>query len=193
VVAHVGGYGPHSSPGVAWCSVKNNEAVIFENTMGENSATAVRLSDGAILSDAWIGSNQNELWSALSGNGKYALRLGSASEVIDTSTGDLVGTIPGQGVAISWAGHDVVSLLNGTNQVEVIDWVTNKVVWLSGPPITKCPCVQPGVTAVSQSGTDNLALTISSQPGQASGQGALWLITDSYPPRLLDSKTTAGA
>jgi hypothetical protein len=194
VVAQVGGYGPHSAPGVAWCSVRDNEAIVFEDTMGSvTTVTAVRLSDGADLSEPWTGVSQNRFWAAISGNGSYALIEGNpTSQIIDTATGTVVGTVPGQGEAISWAGHDVVTLLLSTDQIEVVDWVTNKVIWVSGPPVTKCPCSSPEVTAASQPGTDNLVVNTSDEPGQASGQGTLWLIPNDLPARLLDPKVAAG-
>ncbi len=196
VVATIpGAYGDHLSSGVAWCSVKHDEAVIFFNLMGSVQRTeVVRLSTGAVLQPSWEHAPVAD-WIAVSGDGRYVAAIGrrAQGEVVDAASGKIIKDVPIQPDGISWDGHVVVGLDASTSQEEAVDWRTKQVLWESGFSYPKCPCRVPNVTIAAQPGADAVAVVVTNTPSITPPTGALWLVTTTARPVLLDAKVQEGA
>ena len=184
VVAQVPGYGPHKSPGILRCSVKDNEAVVADYFMGPVvSVTTVRLSTGRRSTPSWVRPDDSPTL-AVSGNGRYVLEAGNTpdgilSRIIDARTGTEAGEAVGQPEAISWNGHLVVVSSSQGKVLVVVDWRTRTDRWQSAPPNGPAPVPEPSAAVSARPDSDDLALTVSSVPGHDPGSSALWLVTPS--------------
>ena len=186
VVAEVSGYGPHSGPSVLRCSVRDDEAIVAENTLAMNVAiTSVRLSNGVKTTPRWVPSIDSGEIVSVSGDGRYALEEstvgGPEAHVVDTTTGDAAETLAGQPEDLSWDGHLVFLLIAATGQQEAIDWPSRATVWRSALPNPNCPCPTADYALRTRPGTDDVALAVTNQPGQPNQQAALWRITNNRP------------
>jgi hypothetical protein len=202
VVAQVPGYGPHTYPDVLRCSVIDDQAIVADNTMGTNaSITEVRLSTGRATTPNWAHPDpQNPAVKAdvpaVSGNGRYALEVGTNalgvdSEIVDTTSGSIVGRVSGQPEDISWNGHlVVVSVALQSSILQVVDWRTGVLRWRSASP-GPGPVPVPAAAVCARPNSDDLALAITELPGHDPGSAALWLVTPSTHTRL-DNAVTQG-
>jgi hypothetical protein len=179
----VPGYGPHTAPSILRCSIKNDEAIVAENTLASNlEIRAVRLSTGAETTPAWVPNATIGEIVAVSGNGRYALDLlrnvGPRGQVLDTTSGAVVARISGQPRDLSWDGHLVLETIDPTLQAQAIDWRSNSVVWRSAAQNPTCPCPAASYALRARPNTDDLALAVTNQPGQPYGQSTLWRVVD---------------
>ncbi|MDP9335001.1 MAG: hypothetical protein M3Q30_17065 [Actinomycetota bacterium] len=184
VVAQVPGYGPHTGPSILRCSIKNDEAIVADNTLATNvEIRAVRLSAGVETTPRWVPPHVDigEIV-AVSGNGRYALEQltgsGPRGQVLDTTTGAVVAHVLGQPRDLSWDGHLVLETIDPTLQAQAVDWRSNFVVWRSATQNPSCPCPLASYAFRTRPNTDDLALAVTNQPGQPYGQATLWRITD---------------
>ena len=197
VVAQVPGYGPHQGPAVLRCSVTGDDAVVADNVMGMNtSVTDVRLSTGRTSTPKWVRPPDTTDVVAVSGNGRYALEDGANatgvdSVIVDTRSGATVAHVDGQPEGISWNGHLVVALNQGSVLV-VVDWRTRTDRWQSAPPPGSGPVASPSAAVSARPGSDDLALAVSEDPGYDPSRAVLFLVTPSTRPRLLDRAFAVG-
>jgi hypothetical protein len=196
VVAQVPGYGPHTGPSILRCSVKNDEAIVAENTLASNlEIRAVRLSTGAEAKPRWVPSVTIGVIVAVSGNGRYALEQvrgsGPEGQVLDTTSGTVVARISGQPRDLSWDGHVVLETISPTLQTQAIDWRSNSLVWRSAAQYPTCPCPLASYAFRARPNTDDLALAVTNQPGQPYGQATLWRVIDDRPA-LVDKAVLFG-
>jgi hypothetical protein len=183
VVAQVPGYGPHTGASILRCSIKNDEAIVAENSFASNlEIRAVRLSTGAETTPPWVPNATIGEIVAVSGNGRYALEQitgsGPRGQVLDTTTGAVVAHVSGQPGDLSWDGHLVLETIDPTLQAQAIDWRSNSVVWRSAAQNPSCPCPLASYAFRARPNSDDLALAVTNQPGQPSGQATLWRITN---------------
>ncbi|MCU1464302.1 MAG: hypothetical protein JWM72_230 [Actinomycetia bacterium] len=184
VVAQVPGYGPHTAPSILRCSIRDDEAIVAENTLATNlTITVVRLSTGVTSVPSWAPTNGavGELVS-VSGDGHYALELlrgsGPRGQVLDTRTGAVMAQVSGQPEDLSWDGHVVLETIYPSLQRQAVDWRTNAIAWRSAAQNPTCPCPLASYAFRARSNTDDLALAVTNEPGQPYGQAALWRIVD---------------
>jgi hypothetical protein len=197
VVAQVPGYGPHADPIMLRCSVIDDEAILAVNFMGRTDAiTAVRLSTGRTSTPRWAPRRASSDVVGVSGNGRYALEIGSGprgvnSEIVDTSTGAIVGRQYGQPYNISWNGRLVVVVINGLI-LQVVNWRTGSLRYKSPAKTDPRPAPDLGAAVSARPHTDDLALTISELVGHDPNSAALWFVSASKPPKLVDNTVAKG-
>jgi hypothetical protein len=191
-IALVGTNGPHGGPAVVRCSLDSDQAIVATSFMGSVvQVSAVKLSTGRVISPRWLGSREPDQQLALSGDGRYAgaqhLEGNVAkTDIIDTRTDKVVGAVTGVPLAMSWAGRFIV--VRRTYDIAVIDWRTHTATWVSRATATG----QETATVSARPRSDDLALAVSSQPGQVRRQAALWLVPSRSPARLLDANVLWG-
>ena len=206
VVAQVGPYGVEQEQRMAYCSIAQNEAIVFLLTMGTVSkVTEVSLKTGAITTPPWAAPCQTSCTPpvAVSGNGKYVLESRSGGgQIVDAASGKILGSLTGQPESISWDGNVVVEFsTQGTgtasyDEVQVVDWRTNTVLWTGGSTegsSPASPCAGPNAAVAARPATDDLALDLSGGCGLQYGQGALWLIPAHGTAKLLNGRVVFGA
>jgi hypothetical protein len=194
VVARVPGWGPHTQPVLGRCSFHDDQAVIFTQSFGTNVApTVVRISTGEPIIPEWTHSSLTQ-YAAISGDGRYVLgrQDGGQAIVIDASSGRNVATVPGQPEAMSWNGHVVITAEIETLQLRATDWRAGVTVFESNPAQTDCPCPFPQAAVATHLNSDDLALAVSSLPGQPEQHAELWLVSDGQAARQLDADVLFG-
>jgi hypothetical protein len=159
--------GPHFEASIAECDPDKNRAIIFSNFAGVTSSVSyLNLSTGATRAPKW--SSLGAV--ALSGNGRYiAFDTGA---IRNAETGALVADVDQQVLAISWLGHVVIKRVGC--RTEALDWVTNRILWMSAGPANP-PCQIESVVAASQPRRDTVALNVGNGLGDDNG-AALWLV-----------------
>ncbi|MGO9872251.1 MAG: hypothetical protein ACLPVY_00505 [Acidimicrobiia bacterium] len=152
----------------------------------------VQLNTGRVSTPTWLPTTQGLSGLEVSGNGDFAAvsQFGNQptqTDIINTTTGKVVGRVTGSPIAISWDGHVVVERRD--QDIAVVDWRSGAVTWHTEPGSDATPNV---FVAAARERSDDLALAAMNQPGQASAQAALWLIPSRAPARLLDANVLFG-
>jgi hypothetical protein len=181
-----------ASAGILRCGITANLAITNESSGPGmvGPVSQIQLSTGRVSIPTWLPTTPPLSELQLSGNGDYAAVSQFAgaptrTDIINTKTGKVVGQVTGSPLAISWDGHVVVERRD--QDIAVIDWRSGLVTWHTQPG-----SASPNVDVATREHSDDLALSASSQPGQAPAQAALWLIPSHAPARLLDATVLAG-
>jgi len=182
-----------ASAGILRCSITANVAITNESSGAGvvGPVSQLQLSTGRVSTPTWLPTTPPLSGLQISGNGDFAAVSQFAgaptqTDIINTKTGKVVGRVAGSPLAISWDGHVVVERRD--QDIAVIDWRSGLVTWHTQPGGS----ASPNVDVAAREHSDDLALSASSQPGQAPAQAALWLIPSHARARLLDANVVAG-
>jgi hypothetical protein len=179
--------------GLMRCSISANQAIMYQSlgpgTIGPVSQ--VQLSTGRVSTPTWLPTTQPLSGLRVSGNGEFAAVSEFAgppiqTDIVNTTTGKVVGRVIGMPIAMSWDGHVVVERRD--QDIAAVDWRSGIVTWHTPPGGDS----NPSVDVAARGHSDDLAIAAMNQPGQAPHQAALWLIPANAPARLLDPKVLFG-
>jgi hypothetical protein len=197
-------YHADGGPALLRCSIADNEAIISDSLTGSTRAVyAIALDTGKRTRTTWQ-PRGNTTVVAVSGNGRYAVEADDGASgsdrsgrIVDTRTGAQVGRVKGLPSAISWNGRYVV-VTRADGILAVIDWRSGHELWRSGdpPPSTGGAVLigfGPAAEVAARPHSDDLALCVTSMPGQPQGQAVLFLVNDRTKPRVLTDIAVAGA
>jgi hypothetical protein len=199
-VVTVTGFGPHESTGVVICDTSGNSALLATSFMGGiETLTRVRLSDGATLWTQVASSSTSPCASpdVISADGVFeATGSMTSGYVCDLATGEVVGDIQGQPVAISWAGHTIIEILSSppnSFSLEAVDWQTGAVLWRNQSAAEQAGLV-PEVQVQDEPNGDAIALTTDPDPGaeMSNDRAELWLIRPGYAALELSDQAEPG-
>ena len=182
-----------SGSGLLRCSVNADQAITNESDGPGivGPVSQIQLTTGRVSTPRWLPTTPPLSGLQISGNGDFAAisQFGNQptqTEIINTTTGKVVGRITGSPIAISWDGHVVVEQRD--QHIAVVDWRSGAVTWHTRPGGS----ASPNVSVAAREHSDDLALAATNQPGRASAQATLWLIPSHAPARLLDADVLAG-
>jgi hypothetical protein len=175
IVGQVPSGGDHENVDVVACDIARNQAVVIQTFMGaDTTVTYVNLKTGALSKARWPDTSL----AAISGNGRYAAL--STGEVVSTNTWRVVAHVVGQPIAISWSGHDVLSMAHYGLQPIVYDWQIHKTVWRPSGFPSSCPCTNPWAIASARHGSDELAINV----GLGGRSGTTWIVAPTFSRRI---------
>ena len=171
VVAQVPGTADHTNTWLVACNPAQHVAAVETSMMGRGYAvTYVNLKTGALSTAPWYRPDQMGTVE-ISGDSRFAVT--EAGQVVQTSTGKIVAHVAGQPIAISWLGHVVVVMADDSQNPEVVDWITHKVLWRYRTHVERCPCSSTWAIASSRMNSDDVAVNV---PIRADRAVALWLV-----------------
>jgi hypothetical protein len=174
--------GYERGPQLVACTVINDRAIVFDTVMGGVAAVHIyRLSTGKEL-DPWPGGTSFPLVVIASPDARYLAGGGFGGGTIwSTTTGQALGTLPGEPWGFSLDGSRVV--VEGTSPVyKVLDWRTGTVVF-QAPGETFPPRVLP------RPGSPDLLIGVTDARGPryyGPTTGSAWIVGDSGVTPLLD-------